>query len=422
MKVQVLGLSQLCIFTLIMLGCMINNHYVESFQFRTQLIPFSIPADACQQNNKLSMSWFGFGAKPAEVINSFENVSRKDKRWIQSRVDSYNRGGILASDFIQTASKNIKDLAPAIEFAASLINDAKKRSVLQEALENFERNRNLRIAGISSNQIGDRYELRASGTYSSSGRSRILNAIDKSSPTLILKAKISKDLICIQREIDNWKLVRNKEGGKQSKLFVDFTDFQYSYDSSKNNAILMENGSYDLKRFVQIKGPIRDKELRKAAVKIAKIVDGFHRAGLVWTDCKPENLVVFSNNQIKGIDFEGAIPTRSKLLSFSPEITAPYIAQQSLFTALITPKFDTWSYGMVLYHLYVGKSYYDGLAPSQIVSRLKSPSKSGAVDLSKIEDSSLKSLLELLFVQEEKDTITVGEALRRHPYLALPIF
>lgn len=42
------------------------------------------------------------------------------------------------------------------------------------------------------------------------------------------------------------------------------------------------------------------------AVEITKIVKNIHRAGWIWNDCKPPNLIVTTDKSLRPIDFEGA--------------------------------------------------------------------------------------------------------------------
>jgi len=362
-----------------------------------------------------------FGSRKGKKSSPKTAISPTDQKWVEERVLRFNRGAITATDFVRAGNKDLKSFAPAIQLASELVKDEKKKQKLLQALETYERNQNFRSSGLSTQTIGDRYELQASGTSISSGKSRILNASDKKNSKITLKAKISKDRICVDREADNMKKLRKTERAKKSKLFVEFMDVQYNFDNAGNHAIIMENGQSDLKNYVELNGPIQGGDLRKIAVMIARILDNIHRSGLVWSDCKPDNLVFFNNNKlVKAIDLEGAVPIGTKLVGFSPEVTPPY-AQQKLREELVQPEFDSWSFGMVLYHLYHGQSFYGNLAPSQILAQLNMIG-SNPIDLSTVKDPSLKSLLKILLEQDRSKCVPVGKLLRSHPYLAVPVF
>lgn len=48
-----------------------------------------------------------------------------------------------------------------------------------------------------------------------------------------------------------------------------------------------------------------------------------HKADLVWTDLKLDNMVLAGNGQVKAIDLESAVPARSAPKTFSPEASPP---------------------------------------------------------------------------------------------------
>lgn len=47
-----------------------------------------------------------------------------------------------------------------------------------------------------------------------------------------------------------------------------------------------------------------------------------HKAGLVWTDLKLDNMVL-CGKEVRAIDLEAAVPARSPPKSFTPEATPP---------------------------------------------------------------------------------------------------
>jgi hypothetical protein len=50
--------------------------------------------------------------------------------------------------------------------------------------------------------------------------------------------------------------------------------------------------------------PVR--EIIKIGIQMAEIVGGMHRAGWVWRDCKPANIIVTGTGKLRPLDFEGA--------------------------------------------------------------------------------------------------------------------
>uniref|UniRef100_A0A6V3BQF4 Protein kinase domain-containing protein n=1 Tax=Heterosigma akashiwo TaxID=2829 RepID=A0A6V3BQF4_HETAK len=376
-----------------------------------------------------SMILGGFGKKSPEAPDGVA-LSSSDRKWVEDTAVKYNAGSLTASAFVKQADRKIEKYPVAIQFAAEVVKDKKRKDQLLQTLEEYERknNKNFRTAGIAADTIiGERYQIQASGTSKSSGKSRILNAVDITKPkSPSLKAKVSKDQPFIQREADNMKKLRKTEGGGQSKLFVDFYNVMYDFDGKGNHAIVMESGSTDLEDYVESKGPIRGSELRKIAIQVARILSAFHKAGLVWTDCKLDNLCFFSKGYgaptVKAIDLESAVPKGQKLVSFSPEVCPPY-AGRSVGSFAATYEYDSWALGMILYHLYTGQSVFKGFVRSQMIKRVKDAGNgvsSLPIDLNKINDKSLKSLLEILLEQNPEKVQPVTKLLRSHPYLSIP--
>jgi serine/threonine protein kinase len=318
--------------------------------------------------------------------------------------------------------KVIEKKAPPPKVAASASKTVDKGKALQEAL------RKAKIEyKLTGQVIGDgKYALAGKSRKSTSGKSTIWTAyrVDKQGlpqgdPVTV---KISNNFEALEREARNYRKVTGGLGNNGQ--FVQFVEYMAPAGNSRpfdsQGAIVVERGDTDLKDYLRQNGPLKGKQLREVAVAAIQCAQALHGASLVWTDLKSENFVVQKRGSeliVKAIDLESAIQVGDNPVDYSPEACPPEFAEA--FLEGLAPYFkleknyDTWSLGMLLYEIAVGRSIFAGKSPAAITTELGNPGYS--VDVEAVPDPKLKSLIASMLVSDPKKRATIPQILL-HPY------
>mmetsp|Transcript_1382 Transcript_1382/g.2518 ORF Transcript_1382/g.2518 Transcript_1382/m.2518 type:complete len:177 (+) Transcript_1382:303-833(+) len=165
--------------------------------------------------------------------------------------------------------------------------------------------------------------------------------------------------------------------------------------------------------------------MRDAASAALQCIQAMHSSGIVWTDLKTENFVILSDEigdngylpGVKGIDLESAMPRGSNPVDFSPEACPPEFAYAFISGEGLRFKldysYDIWSYGMMLYELTTGRSYFGNKTPAQITKSLQYTNFEA--DVSLVNDSKLRDLIGQCLQADPKKRPSVTQLLL-HPY------
>lgn len=287
--------------------------------------------------------------------------------------------------------------------------------------------------GLTGRTIGNgKYLLCREPIRTPSGSSKIYRAYRSDAQGNPIGAeltiKISTDLESMSREAENYD--RIKSGFFQGH-FVKKFDFlpqmhaqPHSAERALQNhcALVMETGREDLKDLLFRRNGqgLKGNALRDIAAAAAQCVHAVHSSKMVWTDLKPENLVLTGDSdslpEVKAIDVEGATSLGTNPITYTPEACPPEWARLWFANGpqvQLDHTFDIWSYGMLLYELSTGSGYFAGWNPAAITKSLSS--KDFQVDVSNIQDGKLRDLISQCLQIDPKKRPNVLQVLL-HPY------
>lgn len=164
---------------------------------------------------------------------------------------------------------------------------------------------------------------------------------------------------------DGYQLAKNEQNvlKKLGETYKGVPQYFSSFEAFGNFYLVMEyvegKSLNDLMKFRRRRFSV--KKVILYAVEIAEIMQKIHKAGWIWNDCKPANLIVASDKSLRPIDFEGAYPINqaSRFNWRSYAFSKPKKNQSS------SEADDLYALGAVIYFLLTGK-FYDSNAPLEI--------------------------------------------------------
>jgi Protein kinase domain len=295
-----------------------------------------------------------------------------------------------------------------------------------------------------SNGRGTKYLLAGKPKRKPSGRSEIIMAykanarMEPTGEAVAVKLSTHKDKL--DREYGNYQRIQKGGGGgggwgapsgnTHGHAFVKCYDFlpvlEGSFKYAQHSALILERGVEDLREYRSKNGAMDDMTTKAALSTAIKCVESLHKARLVYTDLKAENLITMDTNEssnegilFKGVDLESAIPHRGNPLDYTPEASPPEFAvrylQGEAYDFILEYSYDIWSFGMLAYELATGRNFFSKKQPVQIMKHLGTGTFEPPTVDDVIDDSKLCDLINKCLHMDPKQRPTATQ-IANHPY------
>jgi serine/threonine protein kinase len=118
----------------------------------------------------------------------------------------------------------------------------------------------------------------------------------------------------------------------------------------------IEGESLD-KLLIKRKRRLSIKRAHELSIKLSALMTKIHSAGWVWRDCKPANIIVTKNQNLRPVDFEGAGLINEPPLGISgtPGFLPPESIENHQNQSSVPA--DLYALGAVFYYLFTGQFY-----------------------------------------------------------------
>jgi hypothetical protein len=179
--------------------------------------------------------------------------------------------------------------------------------------------------------------------------------------SLVIKLSHNTEQIELEHRIYGDLFTRLAQDRQQ--LFVRAYDWVSASPATNGRVgFVMECGLENLRGHVWRHGPYTGDKLRNVMENVIRIVDSLHGLGVVWSELKAENFIVFDGDVIKAVDLESVAAHRECLRAYTAETYPPEFPAESLYQCLpkipVDYSFDVWGLGLTLYEIAVGEPLF----------------------------------------------------------------
>ena len=150
---------------------------------------------------------------------------------------------------------------------------------------------------------------------------------------------------------------------EEQNLFVRIFDWiEPSPETNGMVGFVMEAGFDNLRGYIWNTGRFTGDDLRRSMHNVIKVAHALHSRGVVWTELKAENFIVFASGEIKGADLESVAAHEERLRMYTAETYPPEFPADMLYKGLpnipLDYSYDLWGLGLTLYEMAVGHPFY----------------------------------------------------------------
>ncbi|CAJ1962669.1 unnamed protein product [Cylindrotheca closterium] len=333
---------------------------------------------------------------------------------------------LLKSDAIRTGSQPSSvfqpEQAPTIDSAAISPSQEENQSQ-QQQLENQQE-----VDPLVGKVLLDKFvvaeKLRVGGDRSE--LYKCYHVLDKPQEYALV-IKLSHNIQQIELEHRIYGDLFSRLSHDRQELFVRAYDWVPASDLTNGRVgFAMECGLENLRGHIWRHGPYNGEKLRTAMENVIRIVQSLHGFGVVWSELKAENFIVFNGDKIKAVDLESVAAHNEFLRAYTAETYPPEFPAESLYQCLpqipVDYSFDVWGMGLTLYELAVGEPLFTlqrTYDVEYIKERLKNPE--GIVDeankkMWKVESGARNIIRKCLVVDPTKRSSC--DELLQDPYFA----
>jgi hypothetical protein len=179
--------------------------------------------------------------------------------------------------------------------------------------------------------------------------------------SLVIKLSHNTEQIELEHRIYGDLFTRLAQDRQQ--LFVRAYDWVSASPATNGRVgFVMECGLENLRGHVWRHGPYTGDKLRSVMENLIRIVDSLHGLGVVWSELKSENFIVFDGDVIKAVDLESVAAHKECLRAYTAEAYPPEFPAESLYQCLpkipVDYSFDVWGLGLTLYEIAVGEPLF----------------------------------------------------------------
>ena len=115
-----------------------------------------------------------------------------------------------------------------------------------------------------------------------------------------------------------------------------------------------------LKKYIEKKGKIPDKEAVSIAIQVAKGMQAAHSHHIVHRDIKPQNIIISRDGKVKVTDFGIAKAASSSTITSSTMGSVHYISPEQARGGYSDERSDIYSFGITLFEMLTGTVPFDG--------------------------------------------------------------